>query len=101
MPSLPDLPDSSAGVFIGTRLFPSLVLLLIGGAILRSAIATRLDRWTQDEGYHTVAGVSRVPWGVITALTGAPASLLRRHRGPFLACWLYDQHGIYRRGVYH
>ncbi len=63
MPSAPDLPDSSRGVSIGARLFLFLVLLLIGGAILRSAIATRLDSWTQDEGYHTVAGVSYVQWG--------------------------------------
>jgi tetratricopeptide (TPR) repeat protein len=35
-------------------------LLLIGMAILRSAIATRLDSFTIDEAYHIAAGVSYV-----------------------------------------
>ena len=45
------------------RLFLLLVFVLVAGAILRSAIATRLDSWTQDEDYHTVAGVSYVQRG--------------------------------------
>ena len=40
------------------RVFLSLALVIIGGAILRSAIATRLDDFTLDEPYHIVAGVS-------------------------------------------
>lgn len=42
------------------RLFILLVLLLVGGAIVRSAIATRLDGFTIDEAYHISAGVSYV-----------------------------------------
>ncbi len=34
--------------------------ILIGLAVLRSAIATRLDGFTIDEPYHVVAGVSDV-----------------------------------------
>src|SRR6516225_2455311 len=41
-------------------LFTLLLLLLIGGAIVRSAIATRLDGFTIDEAYHIAAGVSYV-----------------------------------------
>src|SRR5215469_11085043 len=41
-------------------LFTLLLLLLIGGAIVRSAIATRLDGFTFDEAYHIAAGVSYV-----------------------------------------
>jgi hypothetical protein len=37
-----------------------LALLLVGMAILRSAIATRLDSFTIDEAYHIAAGVSYV-----------------------------------------
>jgi len=32
----------------------------MGGAIVRSAIATRLDGFTMDEAYHIAAGVSYV-----------------------------------------
>lgn len=45
---------------ISLRLFLFLVLLLVSGAILRSAVATRLDGFTLDESYHIVAGVSYV-----------------------------------------
>jgi hypothetical protein len=48
-------PDRGA-----TRLFFVLLLLLVGGAILRSAIATRLDDFTFDEAYHIAAGTSYV-----------------------------------------
>ena len=41
-------------------LFTLLLLLLIGGAIVRSAIATHLDGFTIDEAYHVAAGVSYV-----------------------------------------
>jgi hypothetical protein len=40
--------------------FLRFVLLLIALAILRSAIATRLDSFTVDEAYHIAAGVSYV-----------------------------------------
>jgi len=40
--------------------FVWLALLLIALAILRSAIATRLDGFTIDEAYHITAGVSYV-----------------------------------------
>jgi len=39
-------------------LFLFLALLLTTGAILRSAVATRLDSFTYDEAYHIAAGVS-------------------------------------------
>ena len=44
----------------GSRLFFFVLLLLVGGAILRSAIATRLDDFTYDEAYHIAAGTSYV-----------------------------------------
>jgi len=42
------------------NVFVWLALLLVGLAILRSAIATRLDSFTIDEAYHIAAGVSYV-----------------------------------------
>ncbi|MFY9529330.1 MAG: phospholipid carrier-dependent glycosyltransferase [Candidatus Acidiferrales bacterium] len=45
---------------IGLRLFVFLLLALVGGGIVRSAIATRLDGFTIDEAYHIAAGVSYV-----------------------------------------
>src|ERR1700757_298755 len=41
-------------------LFTFLLLLVVGGAIARSAITTRLDGFTIDEAYHIAAGVSYV-----------------------------------------
>ena len=52
--------DSSG---IGLRLFVFLALLLVSGAIVRSAIATRLDGFTIDEAYHIAAGVSYARYG--------------------------------------
>ncbi len=43
--------------------FLSLAILLVGLAILRSAVATRLDGFTIDEPYHIAAGVSYVKYG--------------------------------------
>ena len=40
--------------------FSLIVILLICGAVVRSAIATRLDDFTIDEPYHIVAGVSYI-----------------------------------------
>jgi len=54
-------PVSSSG--IGLRLFASLVLLLVAGGIVRSAVATRLDGFTIDEAYRIAAGVSYVRYG--------------------------------------
>lgn len=45
---------------ISLRLFVLVLLLLVAGAIVRSAIATRLDGFTIDEAYHIAAGVSYV-----------------------------------------
>jgi tetratricopeptide (TPR) repeat protein len=43
--------------------FTLCVLLMVGAAIMRSAIATRLDGFTMDEAYHIAAGVSYVQTG--------------------------------------
>jgi len=45
-------PPSSRSFFLGV------VLFLVGGAIFRSAIATRLDGFTVDEAYHIASGVA-------------------------------------------
>lgn len=43
-----------------TRVFTLLLLVIIGAAIVRSAITTRLDGFTYDEPWHIAAGVSYV-----------------------------------------
>ena len=43
--------------------FSGLLLVLVTGAIVRSAITTRLDGFTVDEAYHIAAGVSYVRLG--------------------------------------
>ena len=48
----------SSGICL--HLFVFLLLPLVGAAIIRSAIATRLDGFTIDEAYHIAAGVSYV-----------------------------------------
>jgi dolichyl-phosphate-mannose--protein O-mannosyl transferase len=45
---------------ISSRLFVLVLLVLVGGAIVRSAISTRLDGFTLDEPYHIATGVSYV-----------------------------------------
>lgn len=45
---------------LNLSLFTLFLLLLVGGAIVRSAIATRLDGFTIDEAYHIAAGVSYI-----------------------------------------
>jgi hypothetical protein len=50
-------PEASG---ISSRHFVLLLLLLVGGAIVRSAISTRLDGFTLDEPYHIATGVSYV-----------------------------------------
>lgn len=42
------------------QLFVVVALLIVCGAIVRSAVATRLDGFTLDEAYHITAGVSYV-----------------------------------------
>src|SRR5713226_10615707 len=64
----PTLRESMRHTFISRQKLPRinrgsfilLLLLLVGGAILRSALATRLDDFTFDEAYHIAAGVSYV-----------------------------------------
>ena len=46
-----------------TSIFLLIVVLITCGAILHSAIATRLDGFSLDEPYHIVAGVSHVQRG--------------------------------------
>jgi hypothetical protein len=45
---------------VSRNLFITLLLLIVGGAIVRSGVATRLDGFTIDEAYHIAAGVSYV-----------------------------------------
>jgi hypothetical protein len=45
---------------ISSRLFVLALLLLLGGAIVRSAVSTRHDGFTLDEPYHIATGVSYV-----------------------------------------
>jgi hypothetical protein len=54
-------PRDSCG--IGLRLFVFLLLLLVTGGIVRSAVATRLDGFTIDEAYHIAAGISYIRYG--------------------------------------
>src|ERR1041384_5896134 len=45
---------------IRIRAFTLLLFAIVGAAMLRSALATRLDSFHLDEGYHIAAGVSYV-----------------------------------------
>jgi len=45
---------------INQRVFIAVMLFLVGAAIVRSAIATRLDGFTYDEPYHITAGVAYI-----------------------------------------
>jgi Dolichyl-phosphate-mannose-protein mannosyltransferase len=62
-PSLAAQSESRKPLQINHGSFILLVLLVVGGAILRSAIATRLDDFTFDEAYHIAAGASYVQRG--------------------------------------
>jgi hypothetical protein len=44
-------------------IFFSVLLALVGGAVLRSSVATRLDSFTFDEAYHIGAGAAYVQTG--------------------------------------
>jgi hypothetical protein len=78
---------------VTTRLFLLVLVLLISGAILRSAIATRLDSFTMDETYHIVAGVSYVQRGdfrinpehppLVKLWVGSIISAMGFHLSPF------------------
>jgi hypothetical protein len=59
-PFAPTPVDHRRSPGISLRLFVFILLALVGGAIVRSAIATRLDGFTIDEAYHIAAGVSSV-----------------------------------------
>jgi 4-amino-4-deoxy-L-arabinose transferase-like glycosyltransferase len=48
---------------IDSRRFILFLALVVAGAIIRSAVATRLDNFTVDEYYHIAAGVSYVQTG--------------------------------------
>ena len=48
---------------IGVGVFTGVLVLLVASAIVRSAIATRLDGFTIDEAYHIAAGVYYVRLG--------------------------------------
>ena len=58
--TIPPNPRAEAWSKPGNRAFLLIVVLIILGAIFRSAVATRLDDFTLDEAYHIVAGVSYV-----------------------------------------
>lgn len=58
--SMPPEQRKRHHIDLNLGLFTLLLLLLIGAAIVRSAIATRLDGFTIDEAYHIAAGVSYV-----------------------------------------
>jgi hypothetical protein len=58
--SAPLRVESQKDPIIRPRLFILLLILIVGSAILRSALATRLDGFTYDEAYHIAAGVSYV-----------------------------------------
>jgi hypothetical protein len=59
IPLLERGPETPTNLFIKKRnVFVCLALLLVGLAILRSAMTTRLDSFTIDEAYHIAAGVS-------------------------------------------
>lgn len=85
---------------VSPRIFPLLLVLLVGSAIFRCAVATRLDSFTLDEAYHIGAGVSYVRtndfrlnpehpplvklWvGTAASLTGFHASPLRKFHDKF------------------
>lgn len=63
----PDAPTARASNRNTSRInllfFTGLLLFLIAAAVIRSAIATRLDGFTIDEAYHIAAGVSYVRLG--------------------------------------
>src|SRR6516162_9303871 len=61
--SMPMEDQRRTGTDLGWSLFTVLLLSVVGGAIIRSAVATRLDGFTIDEAYHIAAGVSYVRLG--------------------------------------
>ncbi len=60
----PEIPQSSPGTVSRRNiLFVSGIVILIGLAIVRSAVTTSLDSFTYDEAYHIGAGVAYVKTG--------------------------------------
>ncbi|HYL63787.1 MAG TPA: hypothetical protein VE077_14300 [Candidatus Methylomirabilis sp.] len=78
----PGAPPASHAV--EARRFVILVLLLISAAIVRSAIATRLDGFTIDEPYHIAAGVSYVRYAAFRINPEQPP-LVKLWVGAFIA----------------
>jgi tetratricopeptide (TPR) repeat protein len=78
---------------IRLRLFTFLVLLLVGGAIVRSAIATRLDGFTVDEPYHIAAGVSYVRYGDFRINPEHPP-LVKLWAGSIISATGFHLHGL-------
>jgi hypothetical protein len=63
IPRVTPAPGTPASLFTTKcNAFMGLALLLVALAILRSAVATRLDGFTIDEAYHIAAGVSYVKY---------------------------------------
>jgi len=58
-------PEKTTKFYLSKRhlIFFLLLIGLIGGAILRSSLATRLDSFTLDEAWHIAAGVAYVRTG--------------------------------------
>jgi hypothetical protein len=78
---------------ISSRLFVFIVLSLVGGAIFRSALATRLDSFTIDEAYHIGAGVSYVRYGDLRINPEHPP-LVKLWVGSFISATGFRQSGI-------
>ena len=86
-------PPQARGRIVSNRAFYLLVTADHRGAVLRSAIATRLDGFTLDEPYHIVAGVSYVQRGdfrinpehppLVKLWVGSIISALGFHLSPF------------------
>jgi hypothetical protein len=78
---------------LSPHIFSLILLLLAGSAIVRSAVATRLDSFTLDEAYHIAAGVSYVTRNdfrlnpehppLVKLWVGAVMSLTGFHLSPF------------------
>ena len=66
------------------RPFAGLLLFVVGGAIARSAVASRLDGFTIDEAYHIAAGVSYVRYADFRINPEQPP-LVKLWVGAFLA----------------
>ena len=59
----PDDEETGRNSWKRRAIFFALVIVLIGGAIIRSSIATSLDSFTFDEAYHIGAGAAYIQTG--------------------------------------